>query len=50
MAKEISSPDFLPFLMEYQDAILIIEDAENIIKDPSESATPSEAVANLLNL
>jgi SpoVK/Ycf46/Vps4 family AAA+-type ATPase len=50
MAKEISSPAFLPFLMEYQDAILIIEDAENIIRDRSESSTPSQAVANLLNL
>lgn len=50
MAKEISSPAFLPFLMKYQDAILIIEDAENIIKDRSETATPSQAVANLLNL
>ncbi|CAF0798231.1 unnamed protein product [Adineta steineri] len=50
MAKEIASPAFLPFLMEYQDAILIIEDAENIIKDRNESAAPSQAVANLLNL
>ncbi|CAF1312442.1 unnamed protein product [Adineta ricciae] len=50
MAKEISSPQFLPFLMEYQNAILIIEDAENIIKDRSETTTPSQAVANLLNL
>ncbi len=50
MAKEISSPSFLPFLMEYQDAILIIEDAENIIKDRNDPSTPSQAVANLLNL
>jgi hypothetical protein len=33
MAKEISAPSFLPFLMEHQNVILIIEDAENIIKD-----------------
>lgn len=50
MAKEISSPEFLPFLMQYQDSILIIEDAENIIKDRNESSAPSQAVANLLNL
>ncbi|CAF0949549.1 unnamed protein product [Adineta ricciae] len=50
MAKEISSPDFLPFLMQYPDSILIIEDAENIIKDRNESFFPSQAVANLLNL
>lgn len=50
MAKEISSPEFLPFLMQYQESILIIEDAENIIKDRNESLIPSQAVANLLNL
>lgn len=50
MAKEISSPAFLPFLMEYPESILIIEDAENIIKDRNETLVPSQAVANLLNL
>ncbi|CAF0860843.1 unnamed protein product [Adineta ricciae] len=50
MAKEISSPEFLPFLMQYQNSILIIEDAENIIKDRNETLVPSQAVANLLNL
>ena len=50
MAKEISSPQFLPFLMEYPDSILIIEDAENIIKDRNETLNPNQAVANLLNL
>ncbi len=50
MAKEISSPDFLPFLMQYPNSILIIEDAENIVKDRNESLVPSQAVANLLNL
>ena len=50
MAKEISSPEFLPFLMEYPDSVLIIEDAENIIKDRNDELIPSQAVANLLNL
>jgi len=50
MAKEISSPAFLPFLMDFENAILIIEDAENIIKDRNDTTTPSQAVANLLNL
>lgn len=50
MAKEISAPEFLAFLMQYPNSILIIEDAENIIKDRNESSTPSQAVANLLNL
>ena len=50
MAQEISSPGFLPFLMKYENAVLIIEDAENIIKDRNDTTTPSQAVANLLNL
>ena len=50
MAKEISAPEFLPFLMQHPNSILIIEDAENIVKDRNESVTPSQAVANLLNL
>ncbi len=50
MAKEISAPNFLPFLMQYPNSILIIEDAENIIQDRNESSIPSQAVANLLNL
>ena len=48
MAKEISSPDFLPFLMQYPDSILIIEDAENIIMDRRYSQGPG--VSNLLNI
>jgi hypothetical protein len=36
--------------MQYQDSVLIIEDAENIIKDRNETLIPSQAVANLLNL
>ena len=50
MANEIASPRFLPFLMEQENAVLIIEDAENIIKDRNESSAPTQAVANLLNL
>lgn len=50
MAKEISSPDFLPFLMQNQNSVLIIEDAENIVKDRNDASTSSQAVANLLNL
>ena len=36
--------------MEYPDSILIIEDAENIIKDRTDASAPTQAVANLLNL
>jgi SpoVK/Ycf46/Vps4 family AAA+-type ATPase len=51
MAKDISKPDFLTFLLTHSNSILIIEDAENIIRDRNEiTLDASQAVANLLNL
>ncbi|CAF4745975.1 unnamed protein product [Rotaria sp. Silwood1] len=51
MAKDISKPEFLPFLLQHPNSILIIEDAENIVRDRNEITTnASQAVANLLNL
>ncbi|CAF2828606.1 unnamed protein product [Rotaria sp. Silwood2] len=51
MAKDISKPEFLPFLLQHPNSILIIEDAENIIRDRNEiTLNASQAVANLLNL
>ena len=51
MAKNISKPELLTFLLTQQNSVLIIEDAENIIRDRNEiSADASQAVANLLNL
>ena len=48
MATMISSPDFLPFLMDYPNSVLVIEDAENILK--SRKSGGSQSTANLLNL
>lgn len=48
MSDSISSPDFVSFLMENPDTILLIEDAENILMD--RQAGGSQAVANILNL
>ncbi|CAF4575813.1 unnamed protein product [Rotaria sp. Silwood1] len=51
MAKDISKPEFLPFLLQHPNSILIIEDAENIVRDRNEiTFNASQAVANLLNL
>ncbi|CAF0984416.1 unnamed protein product [Rotaria sordida] len=51
MAKDMSKPEFLPFLLLHPNSILIIEDAENIIRDRNEiKLNTSQAVANLLNL
>ncbi|CAF3435108.1 unnamed protein product, partial [Rotaria socialis] len=51
LVNDIAKPDFLPFLMGHPNSILIIEDAENIIRDRSQaSLLPNQAVANLLNI
>lgn len=51
MAKDISKPEFLTFLLTRKNSILIIEDAENIIRDRNENTfDTNQAVANLLNL
>lgn len=47
----MTKPGFLPFLMQHPNSILIIEDAENIIRDRvQDNFLPNQAVANLLNL
>jgi hypothetical protein len=50
MTASISSPDFLPFMLQNTNSILIIEDAENIIKSRDSKESTTQAVANLLNL
>ena len=49
MAESIVNPDFVPFLMENKDCVLIIEDAEKVIGDRKDSGS-SVGVSNLLNL
>lgn len=48
MSHRVSEPAFLTFLLKHTDAVLIIEDAENIIK--SREAGENQAVSNLLNI
>jgi hypothetical protein len=50
MASSIASPEFLPFMLNNTDSILIIEDAENVIKDRVESEQKTQALSNILNL
>ncbi len=45
----IAEPDFLSFLLNYSNLILVIEDAENIVMSREESGGAS-GVTNLLNL
>jgi len=49
LANEISSPHFIPFIKDYKDCILIIEDCEDIIKS-RKTGNSSSAIENLLNL
>jgi hypothetical protein len=47
----MTKPGFLPFLMQHPNSVLIVEDAENIIRDREQDKfLPNQAVANLLNL
>ncbi len=50
MTSSISTPEFLPFMLQHKDSILIIEDAENIIRSREDKNMSNQAVANLLNL
>lgn len=48
LTNRISSPDFIQFLIEFPNSILIIEDAENVIMKRNQYS--NQGVANLLNL
>lgn len=49
MAESLSEPTIIPFLMEYKNSILIIEDAEKVISDREINGS-SVGVSNILNL
>jgi len=48
MSYKVSDPSFLSFLLHYKNSILIIEDAENVIK--TRESGENQAVSNLLNI
>lgn len=48
VAKHIGSPNFLSFLVEHPECVLIIEDSENVIQERSQIRT--DVVSNLLNM
>lgn len=48
MSTSLTDPGFIPLLMENKNSILVIEDAENVLRTRSEYS--SQAVSNLLNL
>lgn len=48
MATMLSSPQFVSFLMDHSNSVLIVEDAETVLK--TRDAGGNQAVANLLNV
>ena len=50
LMEAISSPNFLPFISEYKDSILILEDCEDIISPRDTKSIMTNSLANLLNL
>lgn len=48
IAPRIASPEFIPFLCDYKNSVLLIEDAEDVVE--ARNRGRNSAVANLLNL
>ena len=48
IAQRITDPEFMQVLLDNQDSVLVIEDAENVVMDRNESG--GSGVSNLLNL
>lgn len=46
----ISSPSFLPFISQFKDSVLILEDCEDIITPRESATTNNNSLVNLLNL
>ena len=50
LAENIASPEFITFLLDHTNSILIIEDAEKIVLDRDSEISNRQSVANLLNM
>lgn len=50
MVGELSNPNFLPFLSNYKDSVLVLEDCEEIIRNRKSMQGDSHSLANLLNV
>ena len=49
MAESLTDPSIIPFLMDYKNSILIIEDAEKVLGS-RETSSMGQSTSNLLNL
>ena len=50
MAETLTDPTIIPFLMEYKNSIIIIEDAEKVLGTRESANNMSQSTSNLLNL
>lgn len=50
MMENISSPNFLPFISQYKNSILILEDCEELLMPRELTGSAHTSLANLLNL
>ncbi|MCC5944229.1 MAG: AAA family ATPase [Bernardetiaceae bacterium] len=50
LLRDIASPDFITFLSDYQDAVLIIEESEDSVQARDKFNADKSAIANLLNV
>ncbi len=46
----ISAPNFLPFISKYKNSVLILEDAENLLRPRTSGQQQGNSLVNLLNL
>jgi len=49
MVDMLATPEFIPFMMKYPNSVLIVEDAEKVVKSRNGNGNET-AVSNLLNL
>lgn len=50
MAEMLTDPSIIPFLMDYRNSILVIEDAEKVLGSRESNSLTSQSTSNLLNL
>jgi hypothetical protein len=50
LLRDIASPDFITFLSDYQDAVLVIEESEDSVQARDKFNADKSAIANLLNV
>lgn len=50
LSESISSPEFIPFLLEHTNSVLVIEDAERVVFERESNQSSKQGISNILNL